>query len=113
MDQITHYKTIVKQLLDKFVSIYGTSMTSDVDYLRVYDDENAQYMILRHGWDGKRRVQGIPLFARLIDNKVWVEEDWTDFEFVDRLLDAGIKKQDIVLAFHHPTMRKFTEFAVA
>lgn len=32
---------------------------------------------------------------------------------VDRLLEAGVPKEDIVLAFHHPLLRSRTEFAVA
>jgi hypothetical protein len=29
------------------------------------------------------------------------------------LLEAGVPKEDIVLAFHAPEMRPYTEFAVA
>jgi hypothetical protein len=29
------------------------------------------------------------------------------------LLEAGVPKEDIVLAFHEPEMRQYTEFAVA
>ena len=113
MDQLEQYKTVIKQTLDLFVEIYSEPEPSDVSYLRIFDDQRGQYMILRHGWNGKRRVQGIPLFARLVGNKVWVEEDWTDFELVDRLIKAGIDRTHIVLAFHHPSLRKFTDFAVA
>lgn len=40
-------------------------------------------------------------------------EDWTDFDVVGRLMEAGIPQKKIVLAFHHPDMRPLTEFATA
>jgi hypothetical protein len=30
----------------------------------------------------------------------------------NELVDAGIPREQIVLAFHHPKKRKYTEFAV-
>lgn len=51
--------------------------------------------------------------VRIVDENVWLEADNIDCVFVDRLLEAGVPKNDIVLAFHYPGMRKYTEFAIA
>jgi len=50
---------------------------------------------------------------RIRNEKIWVEADNTDALIVQQLLDAGIPKQSIVLAFHSPQKRPLTEFAVA
>ncbi len=42
-----------------------------------------------------------------------IEEDWTEGGIATDLLEAGVPKEDIVLAFHPPKMRPYTEFAVA
>ncbi len=47
------------------------------------------------------------------NGKIWVEADNTNQAIVQRLLDAGIPKESIVLAFYSPQKRPFTEFAVA
>ncbi len=53
------------------------------------------------------------VLMRIIDDKIWVEEDRTMYGFVDELLAAGVPRADIVLAFQPPKMRQYTEFAVA
>jgi hypothetical protein len=37
----------------------------------------------------------------------------TEAGIATELLAAGVPKDDIVLAFHHPSMRPYTEFIVA
>jgi len=46
------------------------------------------------------------------DDKIWIERDGTEIGVASELVAAGVPKQDIVLAFHAPYKRQFTEFAV-
>ncbi|MFO5437454.1 MAG: element excision factor XisI family protein, partial [Dolichospermum sp.] len=50
---------------------------------------------------------------RIKNDKIYIEEDWTQEGIATELLREGVPKEDIVLAFHDPETRKFTEFAVA
>lgn len=112
MDKIETYRQAIKQVLHEFVD-YVSGSPSEAEIVAVSDDERAIYTVFDLGWEGKRRVCMMPVLIRLVNGKVWVEADNTDYVFVDRLLEAGVPKDDIVLAFHHPEMRKYTEFAVA
>jgi hypothetical protein len=47
------------------------------------------------------------------DGKIWVQQDTTDVPIVQRLLDAGVPKSDIVLGFHAPYKRALAGFATA
>jgi hypothetical protein len=47
------------------------------------------------------------------DRKFWIEEDWTEDGIAADLVRAGVPKEDIVLAFHEPGMRQYTDFAAA
>ena len=49
----------------------------------------------------------------IINDKLWVQEDATDYDLVGVLEEHGIPKNDIVLAFHAPYKRPFTGYAVA
>jgi hypothetical protein len=112
MDSVDRYKKIIKEILRVFQERFQPqSEQGDVETLLTADDERGVYLILRTGWQAKERVQRILIYIRLINNRVYVEEDWTDFDVVGRLLDAGIPQEDVVLAFHHPSLRPFTEFA--
>jgi hypothetical protein len=50
---------------------------------------------------------------RCRDNKVWVEKDSTETGIAQALLDTGVPKEDIALAFYRPERRAITELAVA
>ncbi|MEA5560934.1 element excision factor XisI family protein, partial [Planktothrix agardhii] len=47
------------------------------------------------------------------NDKIYIEEDWTEEGIANELLTEGVPKEDIVLAFHDPETRKLTEFAIA
>jgi hypothetical protein len=44
-------------------------------------------------------------------DKIWIQHDGTEGGLAGRLVEAGVPKEDIVLAFHAPYKRRFTEFA--
>jgi hypothetical protein len=79
----------------------------------VLDEEHDQYLLLKTGWSGERRMRKTFVHVRLHNGKFWIEEDWTEEGVATDLLRAGVPRDDIVLAFHPPEMRPFTEFAVA
>ncbi len=56
---------------------------------------------------------GIATSAIALSQHHYIEEDWTEEGIATELLREGIAKEDIVLAFHDPESRKFTEFSVA
>ena len=112
MDKVAIYQDAIKNVLHEFVD-YISGAPSPSETIVVSDDQQHTYAVFDLGWEGKRRVCMMPVLMRIVKEKVWVEADNTDYVFVDHLLEAGVPKSDIVLAFHHPDMRKYTEFAVA
>ena len=64
------------------------------------------------GWHERKRVKAISVYVRIKNEKIYIEEDWTEEGIVNELLREVIQKQDIVLAFHDPETCKFTDFAV-
>ncbi|MCU0348900.1 MAG: XisI protein, partial [Saprospiraceae bacterium] len=59
------------------------------------------------------RVYYIVFQMDIKDGKIWVQQDTTDVPIVQRLLDAGVPKSDIVLGFHAPYKRALAGFATA
>lgn len=49
----------------------------------------------------------------MIDGKVWVQYDGTSPGVAEELAEAGIPREDIILGFHPPYVRQYTEFGVA
>jgi hypothetical protein len=68
---------------------------------------------MRLGWENGKRVKYITVYVRLRGDKFWIEEDWTEDGIATDLVREGVPKEDIVLAFHDPETRKYTDFAAA
>ena len=112
MDKLTRYRSLIKDHLTKLAELANRHAT-EVETACAFDEERDQYLLLNVGWVGDRRQRGTTLYVRLRNGKIWIEDDWTEDGIAHSLLRAGVPKEDIVLAFHAPEMRKLTDFAVA
>ncbi|MBI3957413.1 MAG: XisI protein [Chloroflexi bacterium] len=111
MEQIRGYRSIVKRILSE----HAEQMPSHgkVETVPLFDESHDQYAVLDLGWDRLGRVHAVILHIRLLNGKVWIEQDGTEEGVAEELLKAGIPKEDIVLGFYRPERRAITEFAVA
>jgi len=113
MDKITTYQAIVKELLLKY-STYGKRKDDPIESQVIFDEERHHYLLMGVGWRVDRLVYGISFHIDIKpDGKVWVQQDNTDLVIVDKLLEKGIPKSDMVLGFHPPYVRPQTDFAVS
>jgi hypothetical protein len=110
MDRLTRYREIVRRVLEDYV--HPGPSYGDIDVELVIDPERDHYQIVHVGWHGYRRIHGTVIHVDIIDGKIWIQYDGTDRPVADELLEAGVPKEDIVLAFHPPELRIHTGFAV-
>ena len=61
-------------------------------------------------WRGNKREFGCILHLDIKDGKVWIQHDGTEVGIANQLVELGVPKHDIVLAFHEPAVRQFTGF---
>ncbi|MEM1170541.1 MAG: element excision factor XisI family protein [Cyanobacteria bacterium P01_H01_bin.35] len=54
-------------------------------------------------------ITGMTVYIRFINGKLCIEEDLTEYGIATDFVAAGVLKEDIVLAFHEPTMEKYTD----
>lgn len=117
MANLENYRTIVKRILTDYygMKIHQVQKNPECELSDrlALDEIRDEYLWFRFGWNDKKLVQHIIIYLKIKDSKVWVEQDVTNFCIVDDLLAAGIPQNDIVLGFHHPSKRQFTEFATA
>lgn len=112
MDTLKRYQQIVRETLEEYDRISAQVPDPDIDEVLMFDDERGQYLWLNVGWKNARRVSAISVYVRMKNNKVYIEEDWTEEGIATDFLRKGIPAEDIVLAFQSPDARQFTEFAV-
>ena len=105
MDRTTQYRCLIQQLFKGSRYFLHGSSQAGVETFTIFDEAGDHYLLMDMGWAGKKRVQRTLLHVRLKNEKIWIEEDWTEEGIATEMLAAGVPKEDIVLAFHHPAMR--------
>ncbi len=76
----------------------------------IFDGQQDHYQLLYVGWRGNKRDFGCILHLDIKDGRIWIQHDGTEEGIANRLVEMGVPKQDIILAFHEPSVRQFTEF---
>jgi len=112
VDRISQHREIVKQILNQYHRLNLNAAGSTIDSFLVFDETREHYLLLLMGWRGDERVKTVMIHVRLQDAKIWVEEDWTEAGVATDLLREGIEREEIVLGFHQPELRRYTEFAI-
>ena len=113
MDRLTQHKAIVRQIMEDIARMTPSGEQSETQL--IMDDERGHYLLFSVGWGLNRReyVPFVHLDVRP-DAKVHIQHDGTDLKLADRLVEEGIEKQHIVLAFQAPNRRKLIpDFALS
>lgn len=111
MDKLTQYRQIISNTLHDYAAIpfsYG-----EIEQKVFIDKEEKNFLLFNFGWHNKKRVHGCVVHIEIINDKVWVQQDGIEDGIANDLLRAGIPKKEIVLAFHPPSVRPYTKFAVS
>jgi hypothetical protein len=110
MDKITKYRQIVQEFLTEIGSYKNHS--PEIETQLIFDTERDHYQILKTGWRDLERTYGIVIHIDIKDGKIWIERNATDLLIAEDLIERGITKEDIVLAFHPPYKRPYTGYGV-
>jgi XisI protein len=110
MDKTGRYGALVEEILQE----YGSHKFSygDIEVEKIFLPESDHYQLMNVGWHGQHRIHGCVLHVDIKGGKIWIQHDGTEEGIANRLVAAGVPREDIVLAFHSPFKRRFTDFAV-
>ena len=110
MVSINDDKALARMVLSELLRRYNDPKTRT---LTVFDDDTGNYLLMDEGWHGYRRLHHVWAHIEAKDGKFYIHEDGNEEGFANRLLDAGVPKERIVLAMDAPTLRAESGFAVA
>ncbi len=110
MDKLELYRSIVVEILAKY-SQYKPSY-GQVEIEQIFDRDRDRYQLLAIGWNQQKRIHGTTIHLDIQHEKIWIQQNTTEFDLASDLVEMGVPKQDIVIGFHTPKMRQLTEFAV-
>jgi XisI protein len=110
MANLIKYSEIVQQLLQDYAAMSGDDPTVDTEL--IFDTVRHSYQLVHVGWHDDRRIYGCILHLDIKDGKIWLQHNGTENDIPAELVEMGVAKTDIVVGFHSPFKRQFTEYAV-
>ncbi len=110
MDKRQHYDHLIQQVLIPYKQQKPT--LGEIDAYLFFDSDRGHYQVFHAGWDEHQRIFGALIHIDLVGEKIWIQYDGTEVGVANELIDLGVPKQDIVLAYHSPFMRQYDGFAV-
>lgn len=112
MDKITQYQSYIKQVLSHHADLHLKGF-DEYETQLLLDDERKHYAIIRVGWEHMDRTHSCMVHMGIKDDKIWIQQDWTEEGTANELVALGVPKSDIILAFYPPYKRPYTDFGVA
>ncbi|MBF2057769.1 MAG: XisI protein [Cyanobacterium sp. T60_A2020_053] len=111
MDKLKLYRQYIKQLLSQ----YNSMQKQDDDYESqlIFDEIRDHYLWLDVGWDGYKRIYYTVIHFDIKQEKVWLQQNATDLNPAEDLIQMGVTREDIVLGLQPPYKRPHTSYGVA
>lgn len=111
MDKLNLYRQLIEESLLERAKL--RSANDPIKSQTIFDRDGDHYQLVNLGWkNNNTRIYGCSIHVDIIDGKIWVQHDGTEDAIADTLVTKGVPKQDIVIAYHAPHLRQYTEFAV-
>ncbi len=110
MDKVSQYRACIHQVLQTYAT--QTHSYGEIETQVIEDTTHDHYQIYHVGWHHDRRIHGCILHIDIKNEKIWIQHNSTEQRIAAELLELGVLKEDIVLGFHVPYRRQFTEYAV-
>ena len=97
----------LKQTLRDTLLGYAGKGLNDYSYLTV-DDQQQVFAVIDFGWYKDERIADAGLIVRLEGDTIIIERDLNNKVLVDALVQAGIPRAQIVLAYAGETAKEGT-----
>ncbi|AFZ50994.1 XisI protein [Dactylococcopsis salina] len=111
MDKLTQYRKLIKKLLSRYASYKKDQEGWELQL--IFDEERDHYLWFDVGWNGTKRIYHCVIHLDIKDGKVWLQQNSTDLNPAEDLIELGVAREDIILGLQPPYKRPFTNYGVA
>ncbi|MCI0378510.1 MAG: XisI protein [Gemmataceae bacterium] len=111
MDKLALYRRLLRDIILKYAAFKPS--VGEIETEAIIDEANNHFELMHSGWVKDNRVHGSVLHVDIRNGKIYIQHDGTEEGIANELVEAGVPKEDIVLAFKAPEIRQHTGFAVA
>jgi hypothetical protein len=111
MDKLATYRKFVQALLTHYAE--GDRGDESVEVQLLFDTQRDHYQWLNVGWRGSKRIYHCFMHFDIKDGKIWLQQNFTDQDPAEELVEMGVPREDIVLGLQPPYKRPYTDYGVA
>ncbi len=109
MDKLKNFHDLIYPILFSYAAL--PYRYQNRQHKLIVSDDHKDYLLMTMGWEDDVKVHGCLVHLEIINDKIWIHRDGLEDGIANDLVAAGIPKNDIVLAFHPPEVRQYTDFA--
>ena len=113
MDRVTFLKNKIHETLEDYLKDLRQPSEEDIEFIAVEDTNSNHFQIIAMGWEKYKRTFNLLFHLDIIGDKKWVQKDKMEYSIAERLVEKGISKKEIVLAYFPDYHRVYTEYAVS
>jgi hypothetical protein len=111
MVELEQYRQKIQKLLQDYADLDDSD--PEVETETIFDTVRDHYQLVHVGWQDDRRIYGCSLHLDIKDGKIWLQQNTTDIDVGQELIEMGVPKEDIVLGLHPTYKRPYTGYGVA
>ncbi len=109
--RLAEYPRLIRDIIGQHAKLKPSVGETETEV--IIDESIGLFALHCNGWANGYRIHGAVIHIDIKGDKIWIQHDGTEYGVATELIAAGVQKEKIVLAFHSPEMRKYTDFAVA
>ncbi len=109
--KLKKYENAILSILNEYTKVKYDNIVGENQLIA--DKQNHRYQVITIGWEGDRFIHDCPLHFDIINGKIWVQQNMTEWEVGQMLEKQGVSKQDIVAGFLPPEIRAYSQYAMS
>jgi muramidase (phage lysozyme) len=111
MARLDYYRECIQTILTKHGNF--KSKQGNVENELIFDTIRDRYQLMRVGWNDLKRVYHSVMHFDIKDGKIWIQQNMTDVDLAEELVEMGVAREDIILGLQPPYKRPHTGYGVA
>ena len=112
MDTIKKYQQAILDILEPFAA--QQIANPGLEKQLIADLVRHRFQVIIQGWEnGNKFVNSTLLHLEIKEDKIWVQQNWTEIQIAQELVKRGVPATQIVLGFLPEYMREDSAYAVA
>jgi XisI protein len=110
MDKLTNYQQAIQQILTEYASYMPVNEGLTLE--TIFDETRDHFQLVVLGWNGHEHIYKPLLHLDIINGKIWVQLNETQFTLTEDFDRFEIPHHDIVNGLIPTRRRAFTGYAV-